>query len=75
MEFRLKLMKVTEKSWNFEIMAKSHGICISTNLRRYPAKKIQPTGFVLILCGHGILSFGHGKVMEFCHRNFVATLM
>ena len=25
MEFRLKLMKVMEKSWNFEIMAKSHG--------------------------------------------------
>ncbi len=26
MEFCLKLMKVMEKSWNFEIMAKSHGI-------------------------------------------------
>ncbi len=39
MEFRLKLMKVMEKSWNFEIMAKSHG-----------------------------------KVMEFCRDNFVATL-
>ncbi len=25
MEFRLKLMKVMEKSWNFVIMAKSHG--------------------------------------------------
>ncbi len=25
MEFRLKLMKVMEKSWNFEIIAKSHG--------------------------------------------------
>ncbi len=26
MEFRLKLMKVMEKSWNFELMTKSHGI-------------------------------------------------
>ncbi len=47
---------------------------MSANRRRYAAKKIQPIGFVLILYGHGILSYGHGKVMEFCHGNFVATL-
>ncbi len=72
MEFRLKLMKVIEKLWNFEIMAESHGNvmeCDKRLLHVYKSpplcgKKIQPTGFVLIL-----LSYGHGKVMEFCHGN------
>ncbi len=82
MEFCLKLMKVMEKSWNFEIIAKSPGKVMEFDkpvLHVYKSpllrsKKIQRTGFVLILYGHGILSYGHGKVMEFYHVNFVATL-
>ena len=64
MEFHLKLMNVMEKSWNFEIMTKSHGkvmefdneCCMSTTRRRYAARKSHQ----LVLC-----SFC--TVMEFCH--------
>ncbi len=51
MEFRLELMKVMEKSWNFEIMAKSHG---KVMLILY--------GHGILSDGHGkVMEFCHGN--------------
>ena len=61
-----------EKSWNL-----TSGYCMSTNRRRYAAKNSTNR-----FCAHSVRSWNfvvwswksHGKVMEFCHGNFVATL-
>ncbi len=36
--------------------------------------EFQHHSYEVTLRGHGILRYGHGKIMEFCCKNFVATL-
>ncbi len=69
MEIRLKLMKVMETTKNPQKYYSCLQIAVAT------WQKIQSTGSVLFLYGHRILLYGHGKAMEFCHGNFVATLV
>ena len=71
-----------EKSWNFEIGVKSHGKVmefdkqIVNSLESAPLRDIfsKSNQHVCRYRGHGILRYGHGKVMEFCREDFVATL-
>ncbi len=73
---------VMEKSWNFEIGAKSHGKVMEFDkqiLNSHALVSLQdsfsrPNQQVCRYRGHGILLYGHGKVMEFCREDFVATL-
>ena len=58
-----------EKSWNFEIRTKSHGkvkkfdryVQHFINWHCYAATYLSPS---CLFFGYGILSFGHGKVIE-----------
>ena len=68
MEFCLKLMKVMEKSWNFEIMTKSHGKVVEFDkrvLHVYKPRPLRGRKFKQpVLCSFCM-------VMEFCDRPMV----
>ena len=73
-----------EKSWNFETGAKSPGkviefdkqFCILIMKRCYPAAFQNPSAKWLVhVCWLRGQEYSHGKIMEFCRRNFVATLV
>ena len=62
MEFRPKLIKVMEKSWNL------------TSISHSVDKSVPPRSNFGKCPGHGILPFSHRKVMEFVRVKFGATL-
>ncbi len=71
-----------EKSCNFEIGAKCHGKVMELDKQIVNSHESAPVfgnfsksnQHVCRYIGHGILGYGHGKVMEFCREDFVATL-
>ena len=71
-----------EKSWNFEIGAKSHGKIVEFDNLILHSYELAPLCGTLLkskwrvrnLRGHGILQYIHGKVME-KSWNFVAKIL
>ncbi len=60
-----------EKSWNL-----TNKFLILMNQRRYAAACQTPTNmYVDIEVDMEYIDHGHGKVMEFCREDFVATLL